>query len=188
MQWASGHGSVNQAEIPTVAATLCLALGTRRLHSPAVDHQSSSMYTFLGRMNSSSPCRPPSRPIPLSLLPPNGAPAIMGLMPLIEMNPVSSSPATRSARGNVAGMDVAGEAVFAVVRERHGLVLIAESNDGEDRTEDLFLGERAGVVDVSEHRWGDEEASAQVAVQAFAASEQLAVTRRASFRYRSHDP
>ena len=71
------------------------------------------------------PSRPPSRPRPDCFTPPNGA-AAFETTPDVEAHHAGLEPVDHPlAAGEVLGEDVADESVLGVVRDAHGLVLVA---------------------------------------------------------------
>src|SRR5690606_23632581 len=66
----------------------------------------------------------------------------------------------------IAGVEIAGEAVFGVVGEIHRLLLGLEAEDGRDRAEDLFLGETHLRRRPGDHGRLEEGAAERVALAA----------------------
>src|SRR5580693_1606783 len=62
----------------------------------------------------------------------------------------------------VGGPHRAAEAVVGVVGYPDGVFFVAVGDDGQHGSEDFFLRDRGGVVDVGEHSWLDEPAAVQV--------------------------
>jgi hypothetical protein len=112
--------------------------------------------TFLRRMNSSTPAFPPFAPVSAllhaaerSFRTAHGTPAVHAEIAGVE----GACDADRS--GQVARMDVSRQAVLDVVGQCDRLVLIGEPHHRQHRAENLFAGDFAGVVDVTENRWWD---------------------------------
>ena len=124
------------------------------------------MNTVLRWTISSIPARPPSRPKPLCLYPPNGVAGDMPPTPLTTTVPDSNSRTKRSHAAVVARVEVGREAVGAVVGLGQDLVLGAEPQDGLHRSEHLVAGQVAAVVDVAEHSGRDEPPVGQITPQA----------------------
>jgi hypothetical protein len=61
--------------------------------------------------------------------------------------------------GRVAAPDGAGQAVGGVVGDGDRLVVVVEGDDGQDRAEDLLLGDPRGRVDPGEDGGGEVEAT-----------------------------
>ena len=78
----------------------------------------------------------PSRPMPDSFTPPNGATSVEMMPVLMPTMPYSSASATRQTRRDVAAVEIRGEAELGVVGERDRLLgLGRESEQRRDRAE-----------------------------------------------------
>ena len=92
----------------------------------------------------------------------------------VDVDRAGAQPARhRHRRRHVGAVDLTGQAVEAVVGDRHGVVEIAVAQHADHRTEDLFLRSRIGVVRQVEHR-GLEVVAAVETRGAAAAAEHLA--------------
>ena len=135
------------------------------------DHGSSipPMQRYLISSHSSIPYFEPSRPMPDSLTPPNGAISVEMKPVLMPTIPYSSAFGDAPDAAEVAAVEVRGEPVRRVVRLRDRLGLGREARDAGDRPERL-LGRHRGVArDAGDHRRPVEEPA-----EALAAGQELA--------------
>ncbi len=91
----------------------------------------------------------PSRPMPDSFMPPNGATSVEIMPVLMPTMPYSSASATRQMRLHVAAVEIGGEAEFGVVGDADRVVVAREAEQRRHRAEGFLarafhLGRRAG--------------------------------------------
>ena len=100
-------------------------------------HHRTGIATYWYSRNSSIPTRPPSRPSPDCLTPPNGA-AGLDTRPGVEADHADLQALADAQRAvQRPGEDVADQAPLGVVGTPHDLVLVVEGEDRRDGPEDL---------------------------------------------------
>src|SRR5271169_2030096 len=95
------------------------------------------MQRYLTSRNSSMPYFEPSRPMPLSFMPPNGAISVEMMPSLMPTMPYSSASATRQMRP----MSIGGETELGVVGHLDCVRFGFEAIERRDRPEGLLLGD-----------------------------------------------
>ena len=107
------------------------------------DHPMPPRQRYLTSSHSSMPYLDPSRPMPDSFTPPNGATSVEMTPVLMPTIPYSSASATRHTRADVAAVEVAREAVRRVVGLADRVRLGREPADARDGAERLLAAHRA---------------------------------------------
>ena len=120
------------------------------------------MHRYLISSHSSIPYLDPSRPMPDSLTPPNGATSVEITPVLIPRIPYSSASETRQIAGHVAAVEVARQAVGRVVGLADRLLLGGEAADPGHGAERLLVAIAIVVGDAGEHRRREELPAALV--------------------------
>src|SRR5258708_38610052 len=95
------------------------------------------------------------------------------LRPLVDPHEARLDRRRRTMRGGeIVGPDRAGEPILHLIHPCQHLVLVAPFENGEDWTEDLFLGDAHVHGHIDEHRWLDIEALGKMRIAwTFAAGE-----------------
>ena len=106
---------------------------------------------YFSSSHSSIPYDEPSRPIPDSFTPPNGATSVEMSPVLMPTMPYSSASADPRDAPEPLRVEVRGEPVRRVVGDPHGLLLGREARDARHRAEGLLAAHRHVRGDVDEH-------------------------------------
>ena len=109
------------------------------------------MHRYFTSTNSSIPYFEPSRPMPDSLTPPNGAISFEMMPTLMPTMPYSSAFGNAPDAADVAAVEVRGQAVFGVVGELEQFFFGLEAEQRRHRAEGFFVGDLHVGGDVGQH-------------------------------------
>src|SRR5271165_2227208 len=109
--------------------------------TPACYRSMPPMQRYLTSRNSSMPYFEPSRPMPLSFMPPKGAISVEMMPSLMPTMPYSRASATRQIAANVAAVEIGGETELGVVGHLDRLGVCLEAVERGDRAEGFFPGD-----------------------------------------------